>query len=323
MRYGNADLQGKFVLGPMADYSDIAFRLLCRKRGAAMCFTPFANAAAIVRGIPATLQIMKTCKEEMPVGIQIFGSDEKIMAEACRIIDQKVACGELFASCIDINFGCPSGTVTRAGAGAALLKNPQKIAGIVSACASASQLPITAKIRAGWASDNSMEIARAIERGGAVGITVHWRTATEGRKRSCGWAVVGEVKRSVGIPVIGNGGATTPEKAVQFLQEAGCDAVMVSSGALGNPSIFKRANWLLSGRLPEPAGWNEKLEDFQEYVRLAEKHGILSPKPLRSHAIKFLSGFRGVKKARQQLNLANGVEEIIAIVEGFTPAPHL
>ncbi|VVC01988.1 tRNA-dihydrouridine synthase B [uncultured archaeon] len=319
MKYGNAELKGKFVLGPMAAYTDIAYRLLCRERGAAMCFTEFSNAAAIVRGVPESFRLMKTCSEEMPVGIQIFGSDEGTMRQAAKIVSERAHGGELFASCIDINFGCPSGSVIRAGAGSALLRKPEKIAAMVSACVSASELPITAKIRAGWNSDNAIAIAKAIEKAGAAGITIHWRTATEGRRRKTGWGVVGEVKKAIGIPVIGNGGASTPELSVAFLLETGCDAVMIASAALGNPGIFWRANALLEGREIAPQAWEEKLADFRSYSHLAEKFGALSPKSLRSHAIEFLSGFEGVKYARKKLNAAKTVGEIVGIMENFSP----
>ena len=319
-KYCNSELQGKFVLGPMAAYTDIAFRLLCRKHGAAMCFTEFSNANAIVRGVAESMRLMQTCPEEMPVGIQIFGSDEKIMAGACKAISERVSSGTLFASCIDINFGCPKGSVIRAGAGSALLRKPEKMAAIVSACAAASELPITCKIRSGWSSDKSVELAKLLERAGAAGITVHWRTATEGRKRSSGWMSVADVKQAVSIPVIGNGGASSPERAVQFLRETSCDAVMISSAALGNPGIFARSNALLDGEDMPAANWEEKLSDFRTYLHLAEKMGVLHPKSLRAHAIEFLTGQPGVKLARRKLNSAKTVEDIVGIMEQFTPA---
>ena len=320
MKYGNATLDGRFVLGPMAAYTDIAFRLLCRRRGAAMCFTEFSNAEGIVRNVPESWRIMQTCREEMPVGIQIFGSDELAMAAACGMINEAAGVGKLFASCIDINLGCPSGSVIRAGAGSALLRKPEKIRAILEACVSVSEIPITAKMRAGWSSDNAVKIAQLAEKAGAAGITVHWRTATEGRKRSGGWESVTEVKRAVGIPVIGNGGASTPQKAVQLLEETGCDAVMISSAALGNPGIFGRAAALLAGKEIAPENWQERLEDFRAYLLLAEKHGVLSAKRLRIHAQEFLTGQPGVKKARKRLNAAKSVEEIAEIMEGFEPA---
>ena len=319
MKYGKNELRGKFVLGPMAAYTDVAFRLLCRKRGAAMCFTEFSNANAIVRGGEESWRLMQTCSEEMPVGIQIFGSDERIMAGAAKAISEKAASGGLFASCIDINFGCPAGSVIRAGAGSALLKKPEKIFAIVSACVKASDIPITAKIRAGWNSDKGIELARGIEKAGACGITVHWRTATEGRKRNDGWMAVAEVKNAVSIPVIGNGGASNPEKAVRFLKETGCDAVMISSGALGNPEIFSNANALLEGKGAAPADWADKLADFREYFSLCEKNGIAMPKRLRAHAIEFVTGFEGVKIVRKKLNAAKSAEEIAEIMSSFEP----
>ncbi|MFA6489954.1 MAG: tRNA-dihydrouridine synthase family protein [Candidatus Micrarchaeia archaeon] len=319
MKYGNSTLSGKFVLGPMAAYTDIAYRLLCRRRGAAMGFTEFANANAVVRGGEESWRLMQTCSDEMPVGIQIFGSDEKIMADACRQIGKRVSDGWLSASCIDINFGCPAGSVIRAGAGSALLKKPERIFSIVSACAKATDIPITAKIRAGWGTDKAVEIAKGIENSGACGLTVHWRTATEGRKRTDGWMAVAEVKNKVSIPVIGNGGASTPERAVQFLKETGCDAVMISSAALGNPGIFARANECLKGNEILPATWEEKLADFMEYRSLAQKHNVLAPKRLRAHAIEFVTGFEGVKIARKKLNAAKTVDEIGEIMLSFVP----
>jgi len=319
MKYGNARLDGKFVLGPMAAYTDIAFRLLCRRAGAAMCFTEFANAEAINRGGKNTDALMQTCKEEMPVGIQIFGATPEAMGKAAAAISARVQAGELFASCIDINFGCPAGSVIRAGAGSALLKNPEKMRAISEACVKHSEIPVTAKIRAGWKSDSAVELAKMLESAGVAGITVHWRTATEGRKRQAGWEMLREVKGALSIPVIGNGGASTPEKAVRFLDETGCDAVMISSAALGNPHIFPQANELLvHGKYAETL-WGEKRASFLEYAELAKKYDAATPKRMRAQAIEWVRGFAGVKEARKKLNSAKTEEQVAEIVSGFEP----
>lgn len=322
MKYGNSELTGKFVLAPMAAYTDIAFRLLCREYGAAMCFTEFANAEAIVRGGKNTDALLRTCAEEMPVGIQIFGSNPSSMGKAAAIVSSRVESGELHASCIDINFGCPALSVIRAGAGSALLRNPEKVRAIVEACVRESSVPITAKIRAGWKSDKGVEIAKLVEAAGAQGITVHWRTATEGKVRSSGWEVVGEIKRALSIPVIGNGGASSPEKAVKLLSETGCDAVMIASGALGNPHIFSQANELLKKGKYSQCNWGMKRASFLEYVALSEKWDVATPKRLRGQAIEWVSGFNGVKEARKALNAAKTMEEISGIVGNFEPETH-
>jgi len=319
MKYANIKLESPFVMGPMAAYTDVAFRLLCRKNGAAMCFTQFSNANAIIRNVKTSWELMQTVRQELPVGIQIFGSDAKIISQATKLICGKIEQKELFASCIDLNFGCPSGSVIRAGAGSALLKKPEKICEIVEQTVAASSIPVTAKIRAGWSSDNTLSLAKLIEKSGASGITVHWRTATEGRKRAVGWHGLRDVKESLSIPVIANGGARTPELAVKMLNETGCDGVMIASGALGRPEIFRQANDLLSGKEFSPMLWKEKLALFLEYVSLAEKHGILSPKRLRIQAIEFVSYQPGVKYARAKLNSAKSVDEIISIMRDFEP----
>ncbi len=319
MKYGNSELRGKFVLGPMAAYTDIAFRLLCRRAGAAMCFTEFANAEAINRGGKNTDALLQTCKEEMPVGIQIFGATPEAMGKSAAAISARVQDGELFASCIDINFGCPAGSVIRAGAGSALLKSPEKMHAIAEACVKHSSLPVTAKIRAGWRNDSAVELAKMLESAGVAGITVHWRTATEGRKRQAGWEMLREVKEAVGIPLIGNGGASTPEKAVRFLNETGCDAVMISSAALGNPHIFTQANDLLEKGKYRETLWGEKRASFLEYASLAQKHGVATPKRLRAQAIEWVTGFNGVKEARKRLNSAKTEEAVTGIISSFTP----
>ncbi|MFA6327920.1 MAG: tRNA-dihydrouridine synthase family protein [Candidatus Micrarchaeia archaeon] len=320
MKYGNSELRGKFVLGPMAAYTDIAFRLLCRRAGAAMCFTEFANAEAISRDGKNTGALLRTCNEEMPVGIQIFGATPEAMGKAAATISARVQGGELFASCIDINFGCPAGSVIRAGAGSALLKSPERMRAIAEACVERSEIPVTAKIRAGWKSDSAVELAKMLESAGVSGITVHWRTATEGRKRQGGWEALREVKGAVGIPVIGNGGASTPEKAVRFLDETGCDAVMIASAALGNPHIFSQANDLLEkGRYKETL-WGEKRASFLEYCSLAQKYEVATPKRMRAQAIEWVTGFNGVKEARKRLNAAKTGQEIEGIVSGFEPS---
>ncbi|MCX6771879.1 MAG: tRNA-dihydrouridine synthase family protein [Candidatus Micrarchaeota archaeon] len=335
MKYGNAALRGKFVLGPMAAYTDIAFRLLCRRAGAAMCFTEFANAEAIVRSGAARRQtalatitrggkntdaLLQTCSEEMPVGIQIFGATPEAMGNAASSISARVETGELYASCIDMNFGCPAGSVIRAGAGSALLKSPQKMRAIAEACVKHSGIPVTAKIRAGWKSDSALELALMLQDAGVSGITVHWRTATEGRKRQAGWEMLREVKEALSIPVIGNGGASTPEKAVQFLKETGCDAVMIASAALGNPHIFSQADDLLAHGKCRKTPWEEKRASFAQYAALAQKYGVATPKRFRAHAIEWVSGFNGVKEARKRLNSAKTIREIEGIVSGFEPS---
>jgi tRNA-dihydrouridine synthase B len=319
MKYGNANLRGKFVLGPMAAYTDIAFRLLCRRAGAAMCFTEFANAEAVIRGGKNTDALMQTCNEEMPVGIQIFGATQEAMGHAAAAISARVEAEELHASCIDINFGCPAGSVVRAGAGSALLKNPEKMQAIAEACVKNSSLPVSAKIRAGWKNDDAVKLALMLEKAGVAGITIHWRTATEGRRRQAGWETLGEVKRALSIPVIGNGGASTPERAVRFLNETACDAVMISSAALGNPHIFSQANELLMHGKCNETLWGEKRASFLEYCSLSEKYCVATPKRLRAQAIEWVRGFNGVKEVRKKLNSAKSAEAVEQIVNDFSP----
>jgi tRNA-dihydrouridine synthase len=182
-----------------------------------------------------------------------------------------------------------------------------------------SGVPVTAKIRAGWRRNEAVQLARTLEGEGIAGMAVHWRTATEGRMRQEGWKALFEVARAVGVPVIGNGGANTPERAVKFLQESGCAAVMIASGALGNPHIFNQANELLERGEYEKCSWEEKRQSFADYAALAEKCSVATPKRLRAQAIEWVAGFRGVKEIRKRLNAAKTAGEVMAVMDSFAP----
>ncbi|MEN6621981.1 MAG: tRNA dihydrouridine synthase DusB, partial [Smithella sp.] len=227
-------LSGKVFLAPLAGISNLPFRLIARSFGCALAYTEMISANGLIRNTEKTYEYLKTCAEDKPLGMQIFGADPQLMAKAACIAV------EHGADLIDINMGCPVKKVVKTGAGATLMKDPNLVARIVAAVKKAIPVPVTVKIRSGWnrSSINAVEIARIAEDSGANAVTVHARTADQGYSGTADWQVIASVKEALRIPVIGNGDIWHPQDAVRMIEQTSCDIVMVGRGALGNPWIF-------------------------------------------------------------------------------------
>lgn len=234
---GSLTLKNNMILAPMAGISNVPFRVLAREAGCSLAFTEMISANGLVRGNEKSRQYLSSSVEDKPLGVQIFGSDPEILAEAVQIADEQGA------DLIDINMGCPVKKVVKNGAGAALLKDPDLVAQILASVRRATQKPLTVKIRSGWnvKSINAVQIAQIAEYQGIDAVIVHARTAAQGFSGSADWSVIEEVKNSVGIKVIGNGDVKAGADAWNMIRMTGCDGVMIGRGALGNPWIFKDA----------------------------------------------------------------------------------
>ena len=296
----------KIVLAPMAGYTDAPFRMLCAKHGAGAAYTELVSASALVRKNPRTFEMIRQCGENYPLGLQLFGSSAQEIASAARICEEYVQKKECDAKFIDLNFGCPASKVTKIGAGSAILATPQKAGEIVRECVRKCSLPITAKIRLGFKEKNYMEVARIIEDAGASMICVHCRTKEEGFSEKFDWNALAQIKGSISIPLIGNGGVRTPQDASRMMQETGCDYVMVARGALGNPYFF-------SGKSASVVTQGERLCAFLEYLSLARKCDWLQSEYLKAHALEFASGFKGANRVREKISKAKSPEEIETI----------
>jgi tRNA-dihydrouridine synthase B len=291
-------LQNKALLAPLAGISNLPFRLVSRSFGCSLAFTEMISANGLIRKSERTLDYLKTSTEDQPLGVQIFGAEPDIMAEAARIVAGQGA------TLIDINMGCPVKKVIKAGAGAILMKDPQRAASIITAVKNAVKIPITVKIRSGWnrSSINAAEIARIGEDCGAQAIIVHARTCDQGFAGVADWGIIAQVKKAVGIPVIGNGDIWYPRDAIKMRKETSCDAVMVGRGSLGDPWIFKGISQLFSG-----AG-----EDY--LPTLSQRHEIINThwkmeaqfsgdeiadKSFRKHLLWYTKGLPGSSRFRQ------------------------
>ena len=238
MKIGNIEFgQNPLFLAPMEDVTDIGFRMLCKRFGAAMVYTEFVSAEALVRSIKSTVSKLTISEDERPVGIQIYGRDLDAMVEAAKIVE------EARPDVIDLNFGCPVKKVAGKGAGAGMLRNIPLMLEITREVVKAVKIPVTVKTRLGWDCNNIIitELAEQLQDCGIQALTIHGRTRSQMYTGEADWTLIGEVKNNprIHIPIIGNGDIKTPEQAREAFNRYGVDAVMVGRATFGCPWIFK------------------------------------------------------------------------------------
>ncbi len=257
LKIGDVVLGNNVILAPMAGVSDLPFRLLCKEQGAGLLGMEMVSAKAIMYNSKNTEALMEIHPDEMPVSLQLFGSDADIISEMAKRIEDRPF------SILDINMGCPVPKVVNNGEGSALMKNPALVRKIVSKTVEAVCKPVTVKIRKGFDGEhaNAVEIAKAAEDAGAAAVAVHGRTREEFYSGKVDWKIIAEVKKAVNIPVIGNGDVTDGESAKRMLEETGCDGVMIGRAARGNPWIFREVTAYLENGRKEPRPEAEEVKD--------------------------------------------------------------
>lgn len=319
MEIGNIKFGERPVfLAPMEDVTDIGFRKLCKRYGAAMMYTEFVSADAIIRSIKSTLNKMIIDDDERPVGIQIYGKEVESMVEAAKIVEQ------FHPDVIDINFGCPVKKVAGKGAGAGLLRNIPLMLDIAKHVVEAVNVPVTAKTRLGWDQDNLVitDLAEQLQDCGIQALTIHGRTRSQMYTGEADWSLIGEVKKNprIHIPIIGNGDITTPEECKRAFDDFGVDAVMVGRATFGRPWIFKEMRDYLDGKpKDELFDINKKIDILEEQLeinveRIDEYRGILHT---RRHlaASPIFKGIPDFKQTRIAMLRATKTDELIEILE--------
>lgn len=318
MKIGNTCLgERPLLLAPMEDVTDIGFRKLCKRYGAAMVYTEFVAADAIIRAIPSTLKKMVIDDTERPVGIQIYGKSVESMVEAARIVEQ------FKPDVIDLNFGCPVKKVAGKGAGSGLLKNIPLMLDITREVVKAVKTPVTAKTRLGWDNDNLVitTLAEQLQDCGISALTIHGRTRAQMYTGEADWTLIGEVKLNprIHIPIIGNGDITTPQQARMAFERYGVDAVMIGRATFGQPWIFRDMHNYLIGNKEQPLSIDEKIDILEEQLkinveRIDEYRGILHT---RRHlaASPIFKNIPNFKQTRIALLRAETVKEVTNILE--------
>lgn len=314
MKIGNLEIKGHACLAPMAGVADRAFRELCVSYGASCVISEMVSSKGLTMQDRKSKELLFLSEKERPAGAQIFGDDPEIMAKAA------LKAMEFSPDFIDINMGCPAPKIAGNGGGSALLKNPELIGRIVKSVVEVSPVPVTAKIRIGWDSEhiNAVEVAKRTEAAGASAITVHGRTKAQMYAPPVFLDEIAKVKKSVSIPVIGNGDIVDGKSAKKMLDETGCDFLMVGRGALGNPWIFRCINAYLNNETEytEPT-LEEKMEVMLTHIgTLCEYKGTrVGMREARKHAAWYIKGIRGAASFRQEIGNLSSMDELSALAE--------
>lgn len=289
-----------FVLAPLAGYTDLPFRLLCRRHGAGYAVSEMVSCHGLVHRQQNTLRLLASMPEERPVSFQLFGADPEMMADAAEILTAHAP------DMIDINMGCPVKKVTRRGAGAALMTDIKLAQTILTKVVSRVSVPITVKIRSGKDSQSisAAAFAKMAEDHGAAAVTIHARTWAQGFSGRIDPAVIGTVKKAVSIPVIGNGDVLSRREGLEMMNVTGCDGVMIGRGALGNPWIFRE-----TGR---PANLAEIFQGAREHLRLIEQflpaERLLGS--IKSQLSRYFKGLPGSSVVRKNIFAATTLAEL-------------
>jgi tRNA-dihydrouridine synthase B len=324
MRIGSIEF-GRYpiLLAPMEDVSDPPFRILCKRFGADLLYTEFISSGGLVHEAEDSVKKLEFSPQERPIAIQIFGGDLEQVRQAALLVDRAEP------DIIDLNFGCPVKKVVRQDAGAATLRDPEKMRRLAEAVIEVAKRPVTVKTRLGW-DDRSiriLEIARMLEDSGVQALAVHARTRSQMYKGEAQWPWLRRLVEQGGlrIPIIGNGDATTPQKVCEMFDETGVDAVMVGRGAIGNPWIFRDAKALLECReLPPPPTWEQRCAMAAEHLELkcgwlGERRGVLE---MRRMYGGYLKGFPGSNRLRRLLMLRTELDSVLELLRNFGQTDH-
>lgn len=279
MKIANIDLGHRPVmLAPMEDVTDASFRLICRQQGAAMVYTEFVSAEALIRNINSTTRKLHINHEERPVAIQIYGREPDAMVEAAKIVEQANP------DILDINFGCPVKKVAAKGAGAGMLRDIPKLLDITSRIVKAVNIPVTVKTRLGWDCENKIitDLGPMLQDCGIAALTVHGRTRSQMYTGKADWTLIGQLKNDprITIPIIGNGDISSPQEAAEAFDKYGVDGIMIGRASFGAPWIFRQTRQFLdSGIIPE-ISVEEKFNLLKRQIResisnIDEYRGIL------------------------------------------------
>ena len=315
---GNVELKNNVILAPMAGVTDLPFRVLCKEQGAGLLCMEMVSAKAIYYGSKNTEELMKISPAEMPVSLQLFGSDPRIVSEMAKRIEERPF------DILDINMGCPVPKVVNNGEGSALMKNPKLAEEIITKMVKAVKKPVTVKIRKGFdeAHLNAVEMAKIAEASGAAAVAVHGRTREQYYAGKADWDCIRAVKEAVKIPVIGNGDVTDALSAERLLKETGCDGVMVGRAAQGNPFIFREiTEYLETGVIPPKPTPAEVRATIERHARMQmeEKGEYTGVREMRKHLSWYTVGYPNSAKYRQMINSMETMEELLHSLDMVFP----
>lgn len=315
MKIGNIETDNNIFLAPMAGITDLPFRLICKENGAGLVYTEMISAKALLYGDEKTKLLLKTCNQEKPLAVQIFGSDLEAIAYASKYVSN-------FADIVDINMGCPAPKVVKNGDGSKILLDLNLLRQIVETAVKNSKVPVTVKMRTGWDAEHivALEAAKIIEQAGASAIALHGRTRSQFYSGEADWKIIKQVKQSVNIPIIGNGDIKCKEDAKKALEKSKVDAIMIGRASLGNPWIFKEtAEYLKDGTIIPKVSKEERLDTILKHLDLEikEKGELIAVKEMRKHISAYTKSLPGSSQFRSIVNSLDTKQKVVECLKQY------
>ena len=317
MKIKDVEFENNVFLAPMAGITDLPFRLICKENDAGLCInygagytvSEMVSSKGLTMGDKKSGELLTLGEIENPAGVQIFGDNPEIMAQAAKM------CIKYHPNIIDINMGCPAPKIAMNGGGASLMKNPLLAGEIIKAVSKAVDIPVTVKIRKGWDDENitAVELAKIAEKNGAAAITVHGRTRMQMYSGKVDYDIIAKVKKAVDIPVIANGDIVDEQSAAIMFEKTNCDAIMIGRGALGNPWIFRRINaYLNECRVLPDVSINEKMVVMLKHIQkiIEYKGEYTAMREARHHAAYYTKGIRGGAALRKEISTFEHFEQL-------------
>ena len=331
IKIGNEELRHGIFLAPMAGFTDYSFRRICWAQGAEYTVSEMVSAKALCYELESkkikpeqskTAPLAEVREDELPMAIQLFGSEPEFVAEAAKMIEDRSYKGcrsKSAPTAIDINMGCPMHKIVGNGEGSALMKDPILAAKIVETTVKKlNNTPVTVKIRAGWdsTSKNAAEVAKRLEAAGASLICVHARTREEMYNPGIDISVISNVKKAVNIPVVGNGDIYTAKDALNMIKITECDGIMVGRGSIGNPWIFSELVAAFEDREFTEPSISERIDTCIYHVRLMREHKgeYTGAAEIKKHAASYIKGVRSAAAVRDKIMRTQSTADIEALL---------